>query len=116
MHLDRREFHLRERRDKRRIARAERRRVEDRSVYAGVVGGIDLVDHLALDIRVEDFDFQPEFGGKAADALVIFGKLHWPENLELDLAAHVHTGAMDHENLGHLSSAPWVGGGREARC
>src|SRR2546422_8540097 len=50
------------------------RSVEDRGVDAGVVGGIDLVDHLALDVGVEDLDLEAELLGIAADALVVLGQ------------------------------------------
>src|SRR5438046_1002445 len=61
VHLDRRELDLRERGDKRRIPGAKGGRVEDRRIDAAVVCLVDLVDHLALDVRVEDLDLEPEF-------------------------------------------------------
>src|SRR6266581_7248544 len=44
MHLDRRKLDLRDRRDERRIARAEGCRVEDRRVEAAIVRLVELVD------------------------------------------------------------------------
>jgi hypothetical protein len=50
-HLGRGELDLRDGRDERRGAGAERRRVEDRRVEALLAGGMELVDDLALDVR-----------------------------------------------------------------
>src|SRR5580692_7347554 len=87
-------------RDERGIAAAESGRVEDRRVDAFVVCLVDLVDDFALDIRVKNFDLKTKLGGKAADAIVVFGKQHRAENFELDLAAHVHAGTVNDKNLG----------------
>jgi hypothetical protein len=46
VHLGRGELDLGEGRDQRRVAAAERRRVEDRGVDARVVRGVELVDDL----------------------------------------------------------------------
>src|SRR6185312_14711529 len=69
-----------------------------------VVRRVDLVDDLALDVRVEDLDLKAQFGSKAADALVVFGEQHRSEDLQLHLAAHVHAGAVNDQNLGHDAS------------
>src|SRR5438105_143442 len=61
VHLDRRKAYLRDRRDQSRVAAAEGRRVEDRRVDPAVVRLIQLVDDLALDIGVEDFDLEAQF-------------------------------------------------------
>jgi hypothetical protein len=50
---------------------------------------------------VEDLDVHAELLAVAADALVVLGQRHGTEDLELDLAAHVHAGAVDHQYLGH---------------
>jgi hypothetical protein len=53
---------------------------------------------------VKNLDFETEFGSIAADPLVIFRQRHWPEYLGLDLAAHIHAGAVDHQNFRHAAS------------
>src|SRR5262245_26107222 len=102
VHLRRRELDLRDSRNQGRIAGAERRGIEDGGIEALLVGGIEPVDDLALDVRVENLDVHAELFGVAADALVIFGQRHGTEDIDLDLAAHVHAGAVDHQYLGHL--------------
>src|SRR5258708_6661803 len=99
--LDGWELNLRQGRDQRRIARAERRRVENRGVETLVVSGVYLVDDFALDVRVEDLDVEAELGSIATDAFVVFGQGHWAEDLELDLAAHIHAGAVDDQDFRH---------------
>jgi len=54
-----RKAHLRDRCHQRRVAGAERSRVEDRRVDAAIVRLIQLVDDLALDIGVEDLNLEP---------------------------------------------------------
>src|SRR5207245_10087141 len=73
VHFDGRELHLRDGGHERRIAAAERRRVEDRRIEALVVRGVEPVDDLALDVRVKDLDLDAELLGIAANALVVFG-------------------------------------------
>src|SRR5262249_17666788 len=102
VHLRRRELDLRDGRNEGRVAGAERRRIEDRGIEALLGGGIEPVDDLALDVRVEHLDVHTEVLGVAADALVVFGQRHGTEDVDLDLATHVHAGAMDHQYLGHL--------------
>src|SRR5262249_7449622 len=101
VHLGRRELDLREGRHEGRVAGAERGGIEDRRVEALIVGRIESVDDLALQVRVKDLDLHAELFGIAADALVVFGQGHGTEDLELDLAAHVHACAVDHQDLGH---------------
>jgi hypothetical protein len=73
VHFDGRELHLRDGRYECRIARAERRRVEDRRIEALVVRSVEPVDNLAFDVRVKDLDLDAELLGIAANALVVFG-------------------------------------------
>src|SRR4029077_12254641 len=101
MNFDGRELDLRQRSDQRRIAAAKSRRVEDRRVKALVVRGVDLVDGLAFDIRMKNLDVETELGGIAANSLIVFGQGHRPENFELNLAAHVHSGTMDDQDFRH---------------
>src|SRR5258708_13086397 len=86
--LDGWELNLRQGRDQRRIARAERRRVENRGVKALVVGGIYLVDDFALNVGVEDLDVEAELGGITTDAFFLFGQGHWSQYLNFDLPTH----------------------------
>src|SRR5207248_10274070 len=113
VHLDRRELDLRERGDQRRVSGAESGRVEDRRIDAAIVRVVDLVDHLAFDVRVEDLDLEAEFGGVAADPLVILRHGHRTEDPGLHLAAHVHAGAVDDEDSRHwrAPSLEWFAGG-----
>src|SRR5579871_5958511 len=101
VHLGDREFDLRQSRDEGGIAGAEGGRVEDRRVEALVVGGVEAVDDLAFDVGVEDLDLDAELGGVAADALVVFGQGPRAEDIDLDLAAHVHAGAVNHQDFRH---------------
>src|SRR4029077_10377380 len=50
---------------------------------------------------VEDLDLDAELLRVAPDPLVVLGQRHGAEDVQLDLAAHVHAGAVDHQNLGH---------------
>jgi hypothetical protein len=44
---------------------------------------------------MKNLDLEAEFRGLAAYPLVIFGQRHRPENLGLDLAAHIHARTVD---------------------
>src|SRR5262249_3202465 len=79
VHLDGRELHLRDGGQERRIAGAERGRVEDRRVEPLIVRLVQPVDDLALDVRVEDLDLDAKLLGVAADALVVLGQRHRPK-------------------------------------
>src|SRR5579884_1151786 len=91
--LDRRTAHLGDRRIERRIAGRIARRVEDDGIDAALVRLVYAIDDLAFDVRVKNLDLEAEFGGVAADALVVFRQGHLAEDLGLNLAAHVHAGA-----------------------
>jgi hypothetical protein len=73
VHLDRRKAHLPDRRNQRRITRGKAGGVEQRRVKPFVVRLVELVDHLAFDVRVKNLDFDTQLGSIAPDALVIFG-------------------------------------------
>src|SRR6516225_3005386 len=112
MDLDGREPHLADRGDQCRITRPEPRRVEQRRVEPLVVGFIQLVDHLALDVRMKDLDLEAQLCGITANALVVFGQCHGPKDLDLDLPAHVHARTVDDQNFRHVAprikSAPML--------
>ena len=71
----------------------------DRRIEALIVRPVEAVDDLALEVRVKDLDLDAELLGIAANALVVFGERHRAEDVDLDLAAHVHAGAVDHQNF-----------------
>ena len=50
---------------------------------------------------MENLDVEAEFGGVAANALIVFRQGHGPEDFGLHLAAHVHAGAVNDEDSWH---------------
>jgi hypothetical protein len=75
--------------------------IEQRRIEAAVIGVIQLVDDLAFDVRVKYLDIDAELGRIAANVLVIFRQRHLAEYFGLHLATHVHTRAMDDQDLRH---------------
>ena len=83
------------------VAGAERCWVKNRGIKTLVVDGVDFVNDLTLNVRVEDLYVDAEFRGIATDALVVFRQGHRTEYLELDLAPHIHPGAVDDQDFWH---------------
>jgi hypothetical protein len=81
-------------------------------IAAGVTGGIDdgpgnalvvrreqAVDDLAFDVGMEDLDLDVELLCIGANSGIVFRQGHRAEDLDLRLAAHVHAGTVDDQNL-----------------
>ncbi len=99
--FDHREFHLGDGGVEGGVAAGEAGGVDDGAVEIRVVGGVEAVDHQALGIGVEDLDGDAQLGGVFADLRVVFGEFHRAEGFEHGLAAHVHAGAVDDEDIFH---------------
>ena len=69
------------------------------AVEALVVGLVQAVDNLTLDVRVEDFDRDIQLTRVLEDVLVVLVQRHGAENLGLRFAAHIHAGPLDNEEF-----------------
>ncbi|MCX7142711.1 MAG: hypothetical protein NT123_16910 [Proteobacteria bacterium] len=94
MKFDGGKSHLRDCGHQRGIADGVARRVDDRSVDIAVVCFVDFVDDLALDIGVENFNVDAEFGCVFSDVLIVLRQCHGAEDVKLGFAAHVHAGTV----------------------
>src|SRR5437870_4870962 len=99
VHLDRRKLHPADRGDESRVAAGESVGIDDGGIDAPVVRRVEAIDHLALDVRVKDLDLYPERARVLADLDVVFREGQGPEHLRLHLAAHVHAGAVNDQDL-----------------
>ena len=89
-------------------ARGIARGVYDHGVHLAVMGGVQSVDYLALDVGVEDLHLNMQLSGVVPNMLVNLVKGGGAENLDLGLAPHVHPRALDNQDLGHWASSEAV--------
>jgi hypothetical protein len=65
------------------------------------VGGVQRIDHFALDIGMKNLDVNAQAFGVTSNLLVDLLQGGCPENLQLDLAPHVHARTLDYQYPGH---------------
>jgi hypothetical protein len=94
------------------ITDREARWVQNRSSNALLVPLVELVDQLAFDVRLEDFDGEVEALRGVDDACVVFRERLVTVDLPLDFAAHVHAEAVQDEYSRHCIYLPECSTGR----
>src|SRR5262245_39425708 len=106
VHLDGGEADIADRGDQGGIAAGVAAGIDDSAGDALVVRSKEAIDDLAFDVGMEDLDLEAQLLGIGADLGVVFRQRHGAEDLDLGLAAHVHAGAVDHQDF-HGSGVSW---------
>ena len=104
MDLDDREAHLGNGAGQRPLARGVAGGVDHGRIHVPVVGIVERVRDLALNVGVKYLHVDAQAAGVAADLLADLVQSGRAKNLDLDLAPHVHTRTMDYQHSGHNHS------------